>query len=329
MLKWHRIAAAAGTGALVLSGMATLALGSGVVGASTLRTTPAMCGTAATPPIYKHIVIVMEENYSYDSIYKSSQAPYINSVISACGLATDYHNITHYSLPNYVGITDGMSVTQLHPYLNDCSPSPTCEVKATQSSIFQELVGHGGWKSYEESMPKNCDRSDSGNYAAKHNPAVYYLGLKDCSTQDVPLGTTSGSALLKDFSSETTAPALAFVTPNLIDDMHNSSVKAGDDWLKVWLPLITSTKVYMDRDTAIFIVWDEGEPSVAGANCVDSTAQSCHVAMIVVAPSVKPGLKVAISYSHYSWLKTAEDLLGVAELGQAKSATSMAKGFNL
>jgi acid phosphatase len=293
------------------------------------RAAAAMCGTTTKAPTYKHVVIIMEENYSYSSIVGSSQAPYINSVIKSCGLATDYHNITHNSLPNYIGLTDGMSVSQLKPYDNDCTPGSGCEVSASTNNLFNELASKGGWKGYDESMPSPCDKSDAGNYAPKHNPAVYYLDIKTCSTDDVPLGTTSSSALLKDFGNPTTAPALAFVTPNLIDDMHQGSIPAGDKWLKTWLPLITATKTYQAGNTLIFIVWDEGEPATTGYNCVNSSQAQCHVAAIVVAPSVKAGAKVSTDFSHYSMLKTIEDIFGVPELGGAKTAKSMASGFNL
>jgi phospholipase C len=313
-------------------GVPALAVGAGTAVSSAAPAVPAatsMCGTATKAPTYKHVVIIMEENFSYSSIVGSSQAPYINSVIKSCGLATDYHNITHNSLPNYIGLTDGMSVSQLKPYDFDCLPGAGCEVAATQNNIFNELAPKGNWKSYEESMPSACDKSDSGNYAPKHNPAVYYLGIKNCSSQDVPLGTKSSSALLKDLANPATAPALAFVTPNLIDDMHQGSISAGDSWLKTWLPLITATKTYQGGNTLIFVVWDEGEPATTGFNCVNSSQQQCHVAAIVVAPSVKAGTRSATSYSHYSMLKTIEDIFGVPELGGAKTATSMAAGFNL
>ncbi|HEY8081633.1 MAG TPA: alkaline phosphatase family protein, partial [Acidimicrobiales bacterium] len=119
-------------------------------------------------------------------------------------------------------------------------------------------------------------------------------------------------------------------TPNLCSDMHDCSISTGDNWLKKWLPLLTGTAVYKHHNTVVFVVWDEGEPSSAGENCASHLSdQSCHVVAIVVAPSVKPGTSVGTSFSHYSLLKTSEDLLGVAELGGATSATSMASAFNL
>jgi hypothetical protein len=329
---WRRfsIALALACGAPALAIGAGSAVSSAAPATHDVHAAAAMCGTATKAPTYKHVVIIMEENFSYSSIVGSSSAPYINNtVIKSCGLATDYHNITHNSLPNYIGLTDGESVSQLKPYDNDCLPGAGCEVAATQNNLFNEVATKGNWKAYDESMPSACDKSDSGNYAPKHNPAVYYLDIKNCSSQDVPLGTTSSSALLKDFANPTTAPALAFVTPNLVDDMHQGSISAGDNWLKTWLPLITATKTYQGGNTLVFIVWDEGEPATTGFNCVNSAQAQCHVAAIVVAPSVKAGTKSATDYSHYSMLKTIEDIFGVPELGGAKTATSMAAGFNL
>jgi hypothetical protein len=321
----------------VLSGagvLAALALFFAGPAPGRVTSTP-MCGVTTTAPKYKHVILIMEENNSYGSIYKSSSAPYINSVISACGLATNYHNITHPSLPNYISLTSAPTLRQLNPFLPDCTPSATCE-STTNSNLFNEVNKRGGWKGYAESMPSACDKSNSGFYAARHNPAVYYTDLTDCATNDVALGTTSSSPLLTAFSSETTAPAFATVTPNLCDDMHgiagcpSNLVLAGDNWLKTWLPLITATKVYGDHDTAVFIAWDEGKSGTRGENCATNTTdQSCHVVAIVVAPSVAAGTTSSTLFNHYSMLKTIEDVRGVSEVGEARFATSMVSAFNL
>lgn len=329
------MAAVIGSGALLLGGAGQVAASAGPSRPQAPATT-AMCGTLKTAPTIKHVVIIMEENNSYSSIYKSASAPYINSVIGSCGLATAYHNVTHPSLPNYLALTYGGSLSQLQPFIFDCTPSPSCQLGPTTNNVFNELTGHGGWKGYDESMPTACDKSDVGNYAPRHNPAVYYTDLKTCSANDVPLGTTAKSALLTAFGSEATAPALAFVTPNLCDDMHGGTgcpsnlILGGDNWLKSWLPLLTGTAVYKTSDTAVFIVWDEGSVGGFGENCATSpTDQSCHVVAMAVAPSVKKGTMVATQFTHYSLLKTVEDLLHVPELGLAKTATSMVSGFNL
>src|SRR5439155_24374133 len=54
------------------------------------------CGTQATPPAtYAHVVWIWMENHSYDAIVGSSDAPYENQLIADCGLATNYHNVSH------------------------------------------------------------------------------------------------------------------------------------------------------------------------------------------------------------------------------------------
>jgi hypothetical protein len=53
------------------------------------------------------------------------------------------------------------------------------------------------------------------------------------------------------------------------------------------------------------------------------------VVTIVVAPSTPAGTRSAVLFNHYSLLRTTEDLLGVAPLGQAASATPMEAAFAL
>jgi hypothetical protein len=49
----------------------------------------------------------------------------------------------------------------------------------------------------------------------------------------------------------------------------------------------------------------------------------------VIAPSVKAGTVVSAQLDHWSMMKTIEQMLGLAQIGQAKTATSMESGFNL
>jgi len=281
------------------------------------------CGLVASAPTYKHVIVIMEENASYANVIGGSAAPYITSLANACGLATNYHNVTHSSLPNYLALTGGLPLQRLGSYLNDCLPRGCPQV--APSSIFQEV---GNWKAYEESMPSPCDRSNSGSYAPKHNPALYYAGLGvTCRTRDVSLGTTSSSSLLGDLANNTTAPKYMFVTPNLCNDGHDCGIAGSEAWLIKWVPLLIASGAYKARDTAIFIVWDEGEGGnySAGEHCVASSDTSCHVPLIVVAPSVPKGVKVGGNYSHYSLLATIDWLLGVPDLSGAAKMT----GFNL
>src|SRR5690349_23635137 len=75
-----------------------------------------MCGSATPPPaVYDHVVWIWFENHAYDQIVGSPDAPYMSRLAARCGLATDYHALTHPSLPNYIAATSGIAVTALGP----------------------------------------------------------------------------------------------------------------------------------------------------------------------------------------------------------------------
>jgi phosphatidylinositol-3-phosphatase len=280
------------------------------------------CGTESKPGTIKHVIFIVLENHSYGAILGSSQAPYFNTLAKDCGVATNYHNVTHPSLPNYIALTSGLPLSSLHEFLPDCSPSSSCDTST--KSIF----GQGeSWKSYEESMPSTCDHSNSGNYAVRHNPAAYYTTLGGCSGNDV-----SYSHLASDLS-HNQLPAFSFVTPNLIDDMHNGTVADGNSWMSHNLPTILNSSEYKNGSTVIFITFDEGSDvgSYAnGENCATNTSDtSCHLPTFVISPSTKVGARSGTLFNHYSLLGTAEQLLHLSKLGQAASYPTMVSAFNL
>jgi phosphatidylinositol-3-phosphatase len=260
------------------------------------------CGTASTPPAsYDHVVWILMENHSYSQIIGSSSAPYINSVASECGLASDYLAISHPSLPNYIALTSGSTQG-----ITDDNPPSSHPLNVP--SIFSLLPG-GGSRSLEESMPSNCDKTDSGEYAVRHDPETYYTNLgSDCANFDVPLAASP------DLSARFT-----FVTPNLIDDMHDGTVAQGDTWLSGFLPKVLSSSQYQAGRTAVFITWDE-----------DDGSSGNRVATLVIAPSVVPGTVASAAFNHYSLLRSTEEMLGVSPLlGNAATATDMRSAFNL
>lgn len=54
------------------------------------------------------------------------------------------------------------------------------------------------------------------------------------------------------------------------------------------------------------------------------------MATLVVSPSTRPGTHAGKPYSHYSLLRTTEEMLGVRPLlGRAKAAKSMRQPFDL
>ena len=268
------------------------------------------CGTKTGPPsTYAHVIWIWMENHSYSQIIGSSAAPYINSLAQGCGLATNYTAVTHPSLPNYIAATSGNTWG-----ITDDNP-PSSHPLAV-NSIFQQAGSAG---SYEESMPSNCALSNSGTYAVRHNPETYYTNIRTaCNADNVPMGTTSGGAFVTALSSGS-LPKFSFVTPNLCNDMHDCSIQTGDSWLQSWVPKITASPSYQAGNTVLFITWDENDGSSGN-----------RVPTIVVSPYTSRGTQSAAAFTHYSLLRTTEQLLGITTfLGSAATAASMRSAFGL
>ncbi len=290
-----------------------------------------MCGTKKRHPrTYEHVIWIWLENHGYEEIIGSPNAPYTNSLTASCGSATNFHNLTHFSLPNYVGAVTGLGLTELQPFLLDCNPGPTCQTAAT--SIFHQVTS---WKAYQESMPSNCALTGFSPYGVRHNPPVYLSSLTGCSTFDVPY-----TDLQADLDNDT-LPAFAFVTPNNINNGHDGAepgaTQNGDNWLQTELPKITSSAAYQSGNTVVFITWDEGEfgPGFSvGEDCAarTNTDSSCHIALLVVSPYTKPGKSTSRFYNHYSLLRTTEQLLGLPRSdvpGLGRNARSFRGAFRL
>jgi phospholipase C len=234
-------------------------------------------------------------------------------------LATNYHNVDHPSLPNYIAATSGLPFSSLSKFTSDCNPSKKCSTSTT--SIFSQL----SWKAYEESMPSNCYKKNTGEYAVRHNPPPYYTALSGCATNDVPY-----TQLSTDLTNNT-LPAFSFVTPNLIDDMHDGTVQQGDTWLSQNIPPILNSAAYQAGTVALFITWDEGEGGAVNDCATNTTDVGCRVATLVISPSTAPGTQSGTLFNHYSLLGSTESLLGAATLaaGDPAGTTSMLPAFNL
>jgi phospholipase C len=272
------------------------------------------CGLQSTPPAHwEHVIWIWMENESYDQVIGTASARYLTELTHACGVATNYAAVSHPSLPNYIAATSGST----WGIADDAAPVAH---PIARPSIFSQVRAAGlSWRSYEESMPSNCDLSSAGTYAVKHNPAAYYTSMRaQCKRWDVPMGTLSSGPFTSVLRSGR-LPSYTFVTPNLCDDMHDCSVATGDAWLRRWVPAIIASESYRSGTTAVFITFDEGN----GSN---------NVATVVVAPSTPSGSRSAIAFDHYSLLKTTEELLGIrAHLAHAgdPSTRDMRVAFHL
>jgi hypothetical protein len=239
------------------------------------------------PPNPSTVFLIVMENRSYSQALESK---YISQLAAQFGVATDYHGVSHPSLPNYLALTSGttwgIADDGFHPL-----PAGGLGTQLTNAGI--------DWRAYMEGMTNGCFHSPYP-YALKHNPFAYYGSA--CPPQVVPF-----SQFATDMSGN--VPRFAWITPDLCHDGHDCSSAVADAWLSQTVPTILGSNSWQDNGILI-ITWDEGEDS---ANSVLTLVIRPNQ---LVHSSARP-------YDHYSLLATIEDQLGVARLGMAAQATPM------
>jgi phosphatidylinositol-3-phosphatase len=238
-------------------------------------------------------VILVLENHSLADVLDNPAAPYLNSLVSQYALATAYSGVSHPSLPNYLALTGGSTFG----ISSDCT---SCFVSAPSIATRLDAAGRS-WKAYQEAMPAPCYVGSSYPYAQKHDPFVYYDGIRQnqahCAADVVPL-----SSLSQDFASSSTAPDYAFVTPDLCHDGHDCSLKSVDGWLSSFVPALLDSPGFKAARSLLVVTFDESEDA------------SNHVLTLFVGPTVRPGFRSALPYSHYSLLRTVEEGFGLPPL---------------
>jgi phosphatidylinositol-3-phosphatase len=242
-----------------------------------------------------HVFVILEENKSYSQIVGSTDAPYINSLIKRYTLATHYFALFHPSLPNYIALTSGSNQG-----ITDDRGAVGNEVGATNIADRIESAGKT-WKEYAESMPSPGYASDSGLYAVRHDPFMYYKDIAG-NAQRARSHVVPFAQLAQDLRSAGTTPNFAFITPNLQNDMHDGPVSAGDKWLAREVPLILRSPAFTTSRSVLIVTWDEG-------SFFDN-----QVATIFAGSSVKAGYRSAIRYDHYALLHTIEAAWGLPSL---------------
>ncbi|HKW07884.1 MAG TPA: alkaline phosphatase family protein [Candidatus Dormibacteraeota bacterium] len=238
-------------------------------------------------PTPSYVFVIVLENRSYAQVVGSG---YISQLAQQYAYTSDYHGVSHPSLPNYLALTSGSTYGIADDGWHSL-PAGGLGAQLTASGI--------SWRAYMEGMSNGCYRSPYP-YALKHNPFAYYGGA--CPPEVVPF--TSFAA---DMQGD--VPRFVWITPDLCHDGHDCSNSVVNSWLTQTVPAILNSSAWQDGGV-LFITWDEGEDS---AN---------SVLTLVIHP--EPVLhRSDRSYNHYSLLATIENELGLPRLGAAAQATPM------
>ena len=168
--------------------------------------------------------------------------------------------------------------------------------------------------------------SNQFNYAAKHNPMVFFTdsnGGND-STPANPL--SSQYAPLQQFFADLASNSVAdynWITPNQYNDMHTAltggykgltgdaaNIKQGDDFLAQIVPVIMASDAYKNHGV-IILWWDESErDGVAGDNPDDLNHTVGEIVISDRAHENVNGLPYAspVAFTHSSDVRTMQNI---------------------
>jgi phosphatidylinositol-3-phosphatase len=336
---------------------------------------PVPAPTIAAVPHVKHVFIVVLENEdAADTFGSGTGIPYLGKTLKAQGaFLPNYYAIGHHSLPNYIAMVSGQAPnpeTQADCQVyDDANPGTItsggqalgqgCVYPPDVRTIANQLERKGySWRGYMEDMaakapaePASCRHPDlnahddthtaeaGDQYAARHNPFVYFHSIIDhptCVANDVDL-----SLFPVDLRKEGTTPNYAFITPDLCNDGHDEPCADGgpggmtqaNSFLRQWVPRIRRSPAFRDRGLLI-ITFDEaeegGSPDDATACCDEPSGPNTsfpggltsgpgggRIGAVMLSPCIRPGTVTMDAYNHYSLLRSLEDNFGLSHLGYA------------
>jgi hypothetical protein len=277
--------------------------------APSITPTPTSTSISGNVPKFSHIILIILENREYSSVVGNSSWPNFNNLASNYALLTQSYAVAHPSLPNYIALTSGST----QGITSDCT---SCFVNATNIGDILEQNGKS-WRGYMEDMPSPCYVGNSGDYAQKHNPFIYYDDIRTnsnrCASHVVPLtqfDTDLSNNQLPDFS---------WITPNLCNDGHDCSSSTADSFLGSEVNKILASPSF-DQNSLLIITFDEGS---SGSSCCGlPSSAGGHIATLFISGLAKAGYQDSTSYDHYSILKMLADAWGLPYLEHAGDSST-------
>jgi hypothetical protein len=222
-----------------------------------------------------------------------------------------------------------------------------CVYPSQVKTLADQLSAKGrSWKGYMEDMKTPCrhpavgavddtQKAEVGDqYATRHNPFMYFHSIID--SPACAKNVLDYSQLAKDVRSPRTTPSFGFITPNLCNDGHDAPCVDGkpggltgiNTWLAREMPKLLASPGFRD-DGLLIVTFDEAEddgtaccneqhgPNTPNPAGPEPGPGGGKIGAVLVSPFIRPGSRVAAPFNHYSFLRSIEDLFGLAHLGYA------------
>lgn len=253
--------------------------------------------TAGAVPTFAHVVVVVEENRSQSDVIGNPAAPFINALADGGAMMSASFAETHPSEPNYFALFAG------NPLVN----ANVCPFDAGDTANLgaQLLAAGHSFMGFAEDLPSvGSPVCTAGKYARKHVPWASFSNIPPL--YSVPFSSFPSGSNPKAYNG---LPTVSFVIPNLDNDMHDGSVRRGDDWLKEHLS--GYARWAKDNNSLLILTWDED----------DNTPRN-QIPTVFYGAGVKPGVYDR-PISHYNVLSTIEEMYGLSKIGLAARAPAI------
>ncbi|WP_131782916.1 alkaline phosphatase family protein [Legionella gresilensis] len=246
----------------------------------------------------KHVVIIVFANENSDNILNQ---PFFKSLTTQGAYLSQYSAITHPSQPNYLaligGSTFGVTNNNIH------------NINARHLGDLLNAKGLS-WKSYAEAYPGNCFQgSKSGTYSHKHEPFISFINVQN--NPDECAKIVPSHQFFSDLAADK-LPTYSLYVPDINNGGHDTGIAFADKYFaKTFGPIFSNASIM--NNTLFIITFDEND---GGAGNKIYTA--------FVGAGVKAGATSANKYSHYSTLRTIEEIFQLGTLGvNDQSATEI------
>jgi hypothetical protein len=339
-----------------------------VTALAALAVVPSDAASPRTPGIGHLFVIELENKGFDTTFAPTAPAYLARTLPSQGALLTQYYGTGHASLDNYITQVSGQAANMYtqadcQQYVDVVPGVPVpdgsgqvvgqgCVYPASVKTLPDQLTAAGlTWRGYMEDLGADPTRekatcgspgSSAGTgtqdptqsatakdqYAARHNPFVYFHSLLDSGACDRNVGPLT--KLDADLRQASTTANFSWITPDLCSDGHDTPCVDGrpgglqsiNDFLAAWVPRITSSPAFK-KDGLLVITFDEADvPGQAEACCGNPTGYNTpmpgiagpgggRTGAVLLSPFIKPGTKTDVPYDHYSALRSYEDLLGI------------------
>ncbi|KAJ2968363.1 hypothetical protein NUW54_g13241 [Trametes sanguinea] len=238
-------------------------------------------------------------------------------------LFDQFYALTHTSEPNYIGVVGGdffgaFNDAFYHIPENISTVVDLLEAKNISWASYQENMPYDGFTGFSYTQTNYLNNQGQYTYyERKHNGLISFDSVANVTDRALRIRN------FNDFANDLKAndiPQWNFITPNLVNDAHDTTIDFAADWLNFWLVPLLEDPNFNSNRTIILLTFDETE-TFSINNRIYTLALGNGV------PKELRGTTDSTFYTHYSALSTVEANWGLGALGRGDTNTTLNNVF--